>query len=165
MTLQQALFLLFGLIALGAAVGVVVARRVFHAALWLLLAFFGVAGLYVLLEAPFFAAAQLFVYMGAIGILIIFAIMLTRGMMRQQMPRVNDQWWLAGLLALILLGVLAWLVWQQPPVVASRLVPEDSLNRLGLALIDPEGFALPFEVASVLLVMALIGAIAIVRER
>ncbi len=165
MTLQQALFLLFGLIALGAAVGVVVARRVFHAALWLLLAFFGVAGLYVLLEAPFFAAAQLFVYMGAIGILIIFAIMLTRGMMRQQMPRVNDQWWLAGLLALILLGVLAWLVWQQPPVVASRLVPEDSLNWLGLALIDPEGFALPFEVASVLLVMALIGAIAIVRER
>ncbi|HHH41362.1 MAG TPA: NADH-quinone oxidoreductase subunit J [Chloroflexi bacterium] len=159
------LFFLFGGIALGAAIGMVTARKVFHAALWMLLSFFGVAGLYVLLEAPFFAAAQLFVYMGAIGILIIFAIMLTRGMMRQRMPRVNEQWWLAGLLALVLLVVLGWLVWQQPGVTPRAAVPEDSLNRLGLVLVDPEGFALPFEVASVLLVMALIGAVTIVRER
>jgi len=165
MTLQQALFLVFGAITLGAAIGMVTARKVFHAALWMLLSFFGVAGLYVLLEAPFFAAAQLFVYMGAIGILIIFAIMLTRGMMRQRMPRVNDQWWFAGLLAAVLLAVLAWLIWQQPWVASARAVPGDSLNRLGVALVDPEGFALPFEVASVLLVMALIGAVTIVRER
>jgi len=165
MTLQQVLFLLFGGIALVAAVAVVTARKLFHAALWLLLAFFGVAGLYVLLEAPFFAAAQLFVYMGAIGILIIFAIMLTRGMMRQQMPRANEQWWLAGLLGLVLLAVLVTLVWQQPWETAAAPVPEDSLNLLGLSLVDPEGFALPFEVASVLLVMALIGAVTIVRER
>ena len=79
---------------LAAAVMVVTARKLFHAALWLLLAFFGIAGLYVLLEAPFFAAAQLFVYMGAIGILIIFSVMLTRGMMRQPGPQVNDQHWL-----------------------------------------------------------------------
>lgn len=165
MTLVQLLFLIFGAIALGAAIGVVTARRIFHAALWLLLAFFGVAGLYVLLEAPFFAAAQLFVYMGAIGILIIFAIMLTRGMMRQRMPRGNEQWWLVGLLAAVLLGALVWLAWQQPWVTAAAPVPEDSLSLLGLALVDPAGYGLPFEVASVLLVMALIGAVTIVRER
>jgi len=165
MTVQQVLFLLFGAIAVGAAVGMVTARKVFHAALWMLLAFFGVAGLYVLLEAPFFAAAQLFVYMGAIGVLIIYAIMLTRGMMRQRLPRVNDQWWFAGLLAVVLLGVLVGLLWQYMDVEAAAAVPPDSLNRLGLTLVDPEGFALPFEVASVLLVMALIGAVTIVRER
>ncbi len=165
MTLQHVLFLVFGAVALGAAIGMVTARRVFHAALWMLLSFFGVAGLYVLLEAPFFAAAQLFVYMGAIGILIIFAIMLTRGMMRQRLPRVNDQWWFAGLLAAVLLGVLAWLIWQGPWPVSAAAVPEGSLHRLGTVLVDPEGYALPFEVASVLLVMALIGAVTIVRER
>ena len=165
MTVQQVLFFLFGAIALGAAIGMVTARKVFHAALWMLLAFFGVAGLYMLLEAPFFAAAQLFVYMGAIGVLIIYAIMLTRGMMRQRLPRVNDQWWFAGLLAAVLLVVLVWLVWQHPWATTTAAAPEDSLNRLGLTLVDPEGFALPFEVASVLLVMALIGAVTIVRER
>lgn len=165
MTLQQILFFFFGAVTLGAAIGMVTSRKLFHAALWMLLSFFGVAGLYVLLEAPFFAAAQLFVYMGAIGILIIFAIMLTRGMMRQRLPRVNDQWWFAGLLAAVLLAVLTWLIWKLPWITASRPVPEDALNRLGVALVDPEGFALPFEVASVLLVMALIGAVTIVRER
>lgn len=165
MTAQQALFLLFGVITLGAALAVVVSRNLFHAALWLLLVFFGVAGLYVLLEAPFFAAAQLFVYMGAIGILIIFGVMLTRQVMRQPMPRANEQWWLAAIMAVVLLGVLAWLAWQQPWPAAAAAVPENSISLLGLTLVDPEGFALPFEVASVLLVMALIGAVMIVRER
>ncbi|HIQ02638.1 MAG TPA: NADH-quinone oxidoreductase subunit J [Anaerolineales bacterium] len=165
MTLQQILFFIFGAISLGAGVGVVTARKLFHAALWLLLAFFGVAGLYVLLEAPFFAAAQLFVYMGAIGILIIFAIMLTRGMMRQRHPRANRQWWLAGILAALFLATFVRLAWQGPWTAPAGPVPENSLGLLGLTLVDPGGFALPFEVASVLLVVALIGAVTIVRER
>jgi NADH-quinone oxidoreductase subunit J len=165
MTLQQVLFFVFGAITLVAAVAVVTVRNLFHAVLWLLLAFFGIAGLFVLLEAPFFAAVQLFVYIGAIGILIIFAIMLTRGMMRRRPPRVNEQWWLAGLLAAILLVVLVWLAWQAPWLESAEPVPEHSLGLLGLALVDPAGFALPFEVASVLLVIALIGAVTIVRER
>lgn len=165
MTLPQILFILFGLMVLGAAVAVVTVRNLFHAALWLMLVFFGLAGIYVLLEAPFFAAAQLFIYLGAIGILIIFAIMLTRGVMRQPMPRANEQWWLAALLAVVLLGVLVLLVYQNVRVTVAAPVPENTIHILGLALVDPEGFALPFEVASVLLVMALIGAVTIVRER
>jgi len=164
MTTQQVLFLLFGAITLAAGVAVVAARNIFHSALWLLLSFFGLAGLYVLLEAPFFAAVQLFVYMGAIGILIIFAIMLTRGIMREPGPRANEQWWLAGLLAVVLLAVLVWLAWQQPWVVSPEQVRGDPLNVLGLALVDQEGFAFPFEIASVLLLMALIGAMLIVKE-
>jgi NADH-quinone oxidoreductase subunit J len=166
MTMQQILFIVFGAIALVAALGVVVVRKLFHAALWLLLAFFGVAALYVILEAPFFAAVQLFVYMGAIGILIIFAIMLTRGMMAEKLPRANQQWWMAGLLAAALLAVLIWLILQGPwGEPSSAAVPENSMELLGRAFVDPQGFVLPFEVASVLLVMALIGALTIVRER
>ncbi len=165
MTVQQVLFLILGAVTLGAAVGVVASRRPLSSALWLLLAFFGVAGIFVLLEAPFFAAAQLFIYMGAIGVIIIFAIMLTRGMMRQQESGLNDQWWLAAILALILLGVLSWLAIQYAPLAEAAAVPQDALKLLGMALVDPAGFALPFEVASVLLVMALIGAVAIARER
>lgn len=165
MTLVQILFILFGLIVLAAAIAVVTVRNLFHAALWLMLVFFGLAGIYVLLEAPFFAAAQLFIYMGAIGILIIFAIMLTRGLMRQPMPRANEQWWLALLLAVVLLGVISYLIFRSVTVTRAQAVPDNTIHLLGLALVDPQGFALPFEVASVLLVMALIGAVTIVRER
>ncbi len=165
-TLSHVLFILFGLMVLGGAIAVVTVRNLFHAALWLMLVFFGMAGLYVLLEAPFFAAAQLFIYMGAIGILIIFAIMLTRAFMRQPMPRANEQWWLAALLAVVLLGVLVFLILQNiRPNIVAEAVPESTIHILGVTLVDPTGYALPFEVASVLLVMVLIGAVTIVRER
>lgn len=165
-TLSHILFVLFGLMVLGGAIAVVTVRNLFHAALWLMLVFFGMAGLSVLLEAPFFAAAQLFIYMGAIGILIIFAIMLTRAFMRQPMPRANEQWWLAALLAAVLLGVMVFLILQNiRPSIMAEAVPENTIHILGLTLVDPTGYALPFEVASVLLVMALIGAVTIARER
>ncbi|MGB9870786.1 MAG: NADH-quinone oxidoreductase subunit J [Anaerolineae bacterium] len=165
-TLSHVLFVLFGLMVLGGAIAVVTVRNLFHAALWLMLVFFGMAGLFVLLEAPFFAAAQLFIYMGAIGILIIFAIMLTRAFMRQPMPRANEQWWLAALLAAVLLGVITFLILQNVRAnIVTEAVPENTIHILGVTLVDPEGYALAFEVASVLLVMALIGAITIVRER
>lgn len=165
-TLSHILFVLFGLMVLGGAIAVVTVRNLFHAALWLMLVFFGMAGLSVLLEAPFFAAAQLFIYMGAIGILIIFAIMLTRAFMRQPMPRANEQWWLAALLAAVLLGVMVFLILQNiRPSIMAEAVPENTIHILGLTLVDPTGYALPFEVASVLLVMALIGAVTIAQER
>lgn len=165
MTPQQILFIVFGAVALVAAGAVVTVRNLFHAALWLLLTFFGVAGLYVLLEAPFFAAVQLFIYMGAIGILIIFAIMLTQGIMRGERPRFNEQWGLAAVFSAAMLALLVWLTWQKPWTVTAEAVPENTLDLLGLALTSPEGFVLPFEVASILLVIALIGAVTIVRER
>ena len=165
MTAQQVLFFVFAAASLISALGVVTARKLFHAALWLLLAFFSIAGVYVLLEAPFFAAVQLFVYMGAIGILIIFAIMLTRGMMGEKLPRINEQWWLGGLVALALLAVLVWLILQGSWDVTAAALEGDSMEQLGAAFVDPGGFALPFEFASVLLLMALIGALTIVRER
>nr|HID12386.1 NADH-quinone oxidoreductase subunit J [Anaerolineae bacterium] len=164
-TFQHILFIIFGAITLGAALLMVTRRNVFHAALFMILSFFGVAGLYVLLEAPFLAAVQLFIYIGGIAILIIFAIMLTREMMNPRLPGANRQWWAAALVAVALCGVLGWVVLNHNWGAAPGPVPEHSIAILGTALVDPEGFVLPFEVASVLLLVALIGAVTIARER
>ena len=163
--LQQALFIIFGVITLGAALIVVTRRNVFHAALFMILSFFGVAGLYVLLEAPFLAGAQLFIYIGGISILIIFAIMLTRDMMDPNTVGRNSQWIAAAVVTVALCAVLVWTVMSYNWTATSGAVPEDTITRLGKALVDQEGLALPFEVASVLLLVALIGAVTIARER
>ena len=99
-TLHSVIFLLLSVVVLGSALFVVTTRNLFHAALMLILSFFGVAGLYVLLESGFFAVAQVLVYIGAIAILFIFAVMLTRGMV--SMPRMNAQARLAAVVAVVL---------------------------------------------------------------
>jgi len=144
---------------------VVTRRNVFHAALFLILSFFGVAGLYVLLEAPFLAAVQLFIYIGGIAILILFSIMLTREMMNPCIAGENRQWWLAALAAVALCAVLGWMVLNHKWAPPAGDVPPESITNLGKALVDPAGLVLPFEVASVLLLVALIGAVTIARER
>jgi NADH-quinone oxidoreductase subunit J len=163
--LQQVLFIIFGVITLGAALMMVTRRNVFHAALFMILSFFGVAGLYVLLEAPFLAGVQLFIYIGGISILIIFAIMLTRDMMDPSIVGRNSQWIAAAVVTVALCAVLVWTVMSFDWAATSGAVPEDTITRLGKALVDQEGLALPFEVASVLLLVALIGAVTIARER
>src|SRR5258708_15632132 len=88
---QWVAFLVLSLLTLGGGIMVVADRNLFHSALWLLVTLFGVAGLFVMLSAPFLAAVQVLVYMGAIVILIIFAIMLTQKMMGQR-EALNDNW-------------------------------------------------------------------------
>src|SRR5258708_33137156 len=88
---QWIAFVVLTLLTLGGAIMVVADRNLFHGALWLLLALFGVAGFFVMLAAPFLAAVQVLVYMGAIVILIIFAIMLTRRLMGLHETE-NGQW-------------------------------------------------------------------------
>lgn len=165
MTLQQVLFIIFAAITLGAALMVVLRRNVFHAALFMILSFFGVAGLYVLLEAPFLAAVQLFIYIGGIAILIIFAIMLTRDLMNPNLPGAIGQWKWAALVAVLLCAMLVWMALGWGRAAPAAPVPANSLHLLGSKLVDAEGLALPFEVASVLLLVALIGAVTVARER
>src|SRR5258707_1293452 len=88
---QWIAFVVLTLLTLGGAIMVVADRNLFHGALWLLVSLFGVAGFFVMLAAPFLAAVQVLVYMGAIVILIIFAIMLTQRMMGAR-EAVNNRW-------------------------------------------------------------------------
>ena len=161
--MQQAIFALLGVITLGAAVMVVASRSLLRSALWLILAFLGVAGIYILLEAEFLAVVQVLVYIGAIATLIIFAIMLSRSVMDPSEPRFNDQWGLVGGFAALLFVVLAAIVTRVRWPVSGAPAPPDAIARLGTDFVG--AYAVPFEVASVLLVVAMIGAIIIARER
>ena len=167
MTPLQIIFLASAAVTLIAAMVVVTARNLVHAALSLIVTFFGVAVLFVLLEAGFLAAVQVVLYIGAIAILIIFAIMLTRRVMQDAGPQTNQLWWLGGLIAAALFSAL-WVILRQVPSLqqaAAAPVPSDSLQRLGLSLVDPNQYMLPFEVASVLLLVALIGSIVVAGDK
>ena len=138
-------------------------KNLFHSALFMVLSFVGVAGLYVLLEAGFLAAVQILVYVGAISILIIFAIMLTRRLMAKDLVQRNAQWGISALVALLLFAVLGFILLRVNWPVVEAAVPSESISILGQKLMST--YALPFEVASVLLLVALVGSIIIARER
>jgi NADH-quinone oxidoreductase subunit J len=168
MDISQVIFILVALISLIAALFVVTSRNLVHSAFWLILTLFGVAILYVLLNAGFFSVVQVVVYIGAISILFIFAVMLTRRVMKDTGAQNNSYWWLAALIALGFFGGLAAMLLKIPAVNAtpSELsVDAEPLRHLGMALVAPDGFLLPFELASVLLVAAMIGAIFVSVEK
>jgi len=156
------LFLITAVVILASAVMVVSTRNLVHAALWLVASLFGVAMLYAELNAGFIAVVQVVVYIGAIAILFIFAVMLTRREMRDRGPGLNKNWWTSALVSLLIFGGLtlllsSWSGFSQ----ASADFPSgfDAVSALGDALISPDAFVLPFEVASILLVAALVGAV------
>lgn len=165
MTPVQIIFLITAAVAVVSALMVVVSHNLVRSALWLVVTLFAVAVLFVLLEAGFLAVVQVVLYIGAIAILIIFAVMLTRRVMHDAGPQTNRQWWGSALAAAILFVALLGLLAQLPWPGAAAALTTDMLPALGRALVDPNQFVLPFEVASVLLLAALVGAIVIAGEK
>jgi len=165
MSLLQIVFIVLSAITLIGALGVVTNRNLFRCALFLVLSFVGVAGLYVLLEAEFLAVVQILVYVGAISILIIFAIMLSQRLMSPEFRASNEQWIWALVAAVALFAILAFILLRVSWPTISAPAPENAISALGQALVSPNQYLLVFEVASVLLVVALIGAVIIARER
>ncbi len=162
MTVDQVIFLLCAALIIVSALMVVTTRKLIHAALWLVAALFGVAILYVLLQAGFLAVVQVVVYIGAIAILFIFAVMLTRKEMLDKGAQTRTNWWLPALLGVLILTGLVFLILGQPAFGrTAAAMPEgvDTLRNLGTALVSPDAFVLPFEVASVLLLAALVGSV------
>lgn len=168
MAIQQIIFIVVAAATLGSALMVVLTRNLVHSALWLVAALFGIAVFYVLLQAGFLAVAQVVIYIGAIAILMIFTIMLTRRVATETGPQVNINWPWSLLLAVVFFGVVAWVLsgwsgfYSQTPALPPTA---DPLVELGQALVDPDGFVLPFELVSVLLLAALIGSVMIAWDR
>ncbi len=162
MSVMQVVFLILAVAAVGSAVGVVTTRNIFYSALLLVACLFTVAGFYVLLEATFLAAVQVLIYVGAIAVLIIFAVMLTERMMSGKVRAWNEQWWVALLVAIALVAVMLYVVVTASWQISDEMIPTDPIVALGQTLLST--YVLPFEVASVVLLMALIGAIIIARE-
>jgi len=168
MTGEQIIFILVALFTLGSGFMVVTTRNLVHAALWLVSTLFGVAVTFALLNASFLAVVQVVVYIGAIAILFIFAVMLTRKDMRDQGPQTNRNWWVGVLLSVLTFAGLFFLLqgWNGLSKTASAIPAGfDAISELGNALISPDAYVLPFEVASVLLVAALVGAVYVAFNR
>ncbi len=168
MTAMQIIFLITAAVILGSATMVVTTRNLVHAALWLIVTLFGAAVLFATLNAGFIAVIQVVVYIGAIAILFIFAVMLTRRQMRDTGPGLNSGWWFSAVIAVVVFGGLTWLVsgWDGFSKAAPALGSDfDSVRMLATALVSPEAYVLPFEVASVLLLAALVGAVYIAFQR
>ena len=168
MTVDQIIFLVVAAGTLIAALRVVTTGNLVHAALWLIATLFGVAVIFAILHASFLAVVQVVVYIGAIAILFIFAVMLTRKEMRDRGPQMNRNWWIGVLLAVVSFGGLVFIVngWSGVTKTASAYPSDfDAVSALGIALVSPDAYVLPFEVASVLLVAALIGAVYVAFNR
>ena len=153
------LFVLFGGLTLVGGLGLVVTRNVVHAALFLLLSLSAVAGLYLVLLAEFLALVQVLIYGGAVIIVVLFAIMLTRN---SEYPHISDnkQWPLAAITSLALAVIFGVAMWQSAPSATNSNSP--AFADLGNSLFTR--WAVPFEIASIVLLVALIGALIIARS-
>ncbi|MFA5536083.1 MAG: NADH-quinone oxidoreductase subunit J [Bacillota bacterium] len=145
-----------------AALAVVSLKNLIHSALWLVAAFVGVAATYLMLEAEFLAAVQVLVYAGAISILIVFGVMLTRrGDIRESnlftRYRVSG-----GVISLGLLVVVVSSIMKSKWIISREIVPENNVGLLAQNLLGQ--YVIPFEVAAILLLVALVGAIIIAKE-
>src|SRR5215217_405038 len=155
----------FGLIAaviVVAALRVVTTDNVVHAALYLVLVLAGVGGLYFILGAEFVGTTQILVYIGAIIVLFLFGIMLTRAPIGQEQDLDNDQRWWALIVSILLLAVLGYSLIDR---FEDNQLPAESVQTT--AQVSDSIFStylLPFEVISVLLLAALVGAIVIARR-
>jgi len=153
-------FYVLAIITLVSALMVATVRDLVHAVLFLVLSFVGVAGLYITLSADFVAVVQILIYVGAISVLMLFAILLTprSGRDNASVPFAAPLGVLAGLIGAVIIFVGLKTEWAK---TSGGNTFETTAGQIGEALLDP--YVIPFEVASVLLVVAMLGAIVLVR--
>jgi NAD(P)H-quinone oxidoreductase subunit 6 len=160
---QTVSFAILALMVIGSALGVVLFDNIVYSAFLLGGVFAGIAGLYLLLNADFVAAAQLLVYVGAINVLILFAIMLVNK--RQNFVPYATAWVRKALTAVVSFGLFALLstmVLATPWNISSAVPAGNPIVLIGEHFFSD--FLLPFELASVLLLMAMVGAIILARR-
>jgi NADH:ubiquinone oxidoreductase subunit 6 (subunit J) len=160
--MNDAVFIILGVITLFGAVGVVSFNNIVHAAISLVISFLGVAGLYFQLQAEFLGLVQVIVYAGAISVLIIFAIMLVmdRDPARTNLTHKINRWW-GGLIAVLFAVFIGLAIREsQFPVQAGS----SSSERIGqLAELLLGDYVIAFEIAAILLLVAVVGAIILAK--
>lgn len=159
---QAVAFWILAVVMIGAAITVVCLRNVFRAALALILCFIAVAGIYITLSADFLAAVQILVYVGAISVLIILAIMMTRGIQRGDPA--NKLRIPAVIVGAVVLGILIYAVTATPWNLSTQPPLADTTTPLATKLFSENGYILPVLTGATLLLAAILGAIVITRE-
>jgi NADH:ubiquinone oxidoreductase subunit 6 (subunit J) len=149
-------FLVLAVAALGGGAMVVLSRNVVHAAFWLLEVMMAIAGLFMLLSAGFLALVQVMVYAGAVSVLVLFTVMLTLRR-REDASRPLDLRWSAAAIAAAVLASAGAAIATYAPVLAKAPALTPGVEAFGRALFTAR--ALPFEIASVVLLIALVGAV------
>ena len=155
----------FGLLAVMmtlSAIKVVTSKNVVHCALYLVMVLAGVAGIYILLAAEFLAAVQVLVYIGAIVVLFLFGIMLTRAPIGRVSGLDNDQRGLAAMVGLVVAGLLGALLLDGFGDQKIDIAEPQRSGEVGLEIF--QSYVIPFEVVSVLLLAALVGAVVLARR-
>jgi NAD(P)H-quinone oxidoreductase subunit 6 len=145
----------------GAGIAVVTLRNVIHSAVAMMVCFGSLAGMYALLGAPIVAAAQVLIYLGAISVLILFAIMLTQAGDANLPAPFHRQLPIAAVVAVAIIGMVGWAVVQTDWGMAAE-VTVAQVDAIAVALFTD--FALPFEIIAFLLLVAIIGAIYLARR-
>jgi NADH-quinone oxidoreductase subunit J len=175
------LFWVVAVVLVGAALMVVGARKIVHSALALVVVFAMAAGVYLLLNAEFIAIVQILIYAGAVTILILFALMLTRIESKDEVTNPNSKTWLGALVisALVCVGVIFASTFTHSTALSGTpgffpaygttqacQLPPNNVAYIGTLLYSPScySYVLPFEIASLVLLVAIVGAIVIARE-
>lgn len=173
MDLTSLLFWLFAIIMVVAALLVVGLRNIVHSALALIIVFAMAAGIYVLLNAEFIGIVQILIYVGAITVLILFALMLTRIGGQPRTNPTNKYWPIALIICTLVGATIVFAELTSPHAIANvgtggGQLPGGVSNvaRIGQLLYSPTSYSyvLPFEIASLVLLVAIVGAIVIGRE-
>jgi NADH:ubiquinone oxidoreductase subunit 6 (subunit J) len=146
---------------LGGGLAAVLLRNVIHSAVAMMVCFGALAGTYALLGAPIVAAAQVLIYLGAISVLILFAIMLTQAGDANLPAPFQRQAPVAAVIALAIVGIVGWVLVQTEWPNSTVIIPVE-LNALAAAIFND--YALPFEIVAFLLLAAIIGAIYLARR-
>jgi NADH-quinone oxidoreductase subunit J len=169
---QSVFFYVMAAVIIAAAVAVVTTKNVVRAALYLIVVFASVVGVYLLLAAEFVAVTQILVYIGAIMVLMLFGIMLTRARIGRESDLTNDNWWVGLVTAALLVGVMGYALVdafgddQLPSDIRIENVVDATGPSNTSTLSDSifSQYLIPFEVVSVLLTAALVGAIVLARK-
>jgi NADH-quinone oxidoreductase subunit J len=159
---QNIIFGILALVMVAAGFRLVTTKNVVRAALFLAIVLVGAAGQFLLLAAEFVAWVQVLVYIGAIVVLLLFGVMLTRAPIGRDADLDNDQRWVAALVALFLLGALGAVL---NDAFGDQKIEFGTVQRTASVADSIFGpYVIPFEVASILLLAALVGAVAIARR-
>jgi NAD(P)H-quinone oxidoreductase subunit 6 len=159
--ISSVLFFLLAFGVVGAGIAVVTLRNIIHSAVAMMICFGSLAGMYALLGAPIVAAAQVLIYLGAISVLILFAIMLTQAGDANLPAPFHRQLPLAAVIALAIIGLVGWAVIQTDWALAVDPIAA-GVEDIATALFTD--YALPFEIISLLILVAIIGAIFLARR-
>jgi NADH-quinone oxidoreductase subunit J len=187
--MENMIFYIIAGITVAASLMALAVRNLFHCALFLAMAMFGISGVFLYLNSDFLASVQVLIYVGAVTVIIIFGISLTRNMMDERSKAMNHQFLFSIVVAVVLSGIIIAAIQESPfsgsehPASlmlstvsndATQLVPnyegsshlfQNGVSYLAGALLKPEnGFAFAFEFVSILLLSALVGAIVIARK-